>query len=84
MSSLASRSMQMPHGLAVRGIVPLRYEANTPATASQRNTSPSSKLMPAVPARHSSTATSTSFCSMLRGFFDISKASDAKARFSRS
>jgi hypothetical protein len=83
-SWVALRSMQTPQGLAPRGIVPLRNEAKTPATASQRNTAPSSRLMPAVSARHRLTADSTSFCSMLRGSRAISSASPARARLSPS
>src|SRR6185503_19216324 len=72
--------MHTPQGLAARGIVPSRYEANTPATDSHRNTSPSSRLMPAVSALHRSRAASTSFWSMLRGFSVICTASAASAR----
>ena len=72
MSWVTFSSMHTPHGLAARGIVPSRYEANTPATASHRNTSPSSRLRPAVSALHRSTAVSTRRWSMLRGFSVIS------------
>jgi hypothetical protein len=35
---MATRSMQTPHGLSLRGIVPLRAAEKTPATSSHRKT----------------------------------------------